>query len=296
MTVAITGAAGQLGRLVAEQLLERLDPSEVILVTRRPEALSDLAERGASVRRGDFDEPDSLQAAFAGADRLLLISATHESTPRRVQQHTDAVGAAKAAGVKHVVFTSMPKVDADHPTGEYALEYLRSEEMLKGSGPAWTILQNGPYAEYLVGRFALALSKGRLISNAGDGELAPVSNRDCAATAVAVLTEDGHEGRTYVVTGPELYTQQQLADLVAEITGRELPVLELDDEGVRRQAAEDGIPEPMPKYLSRHLAAVKQGYFNDLTTAVEDLTGRPPRPLRDVLEEHRDELVAASGA
>jgi NAD(P)H dehydrogenase (quinone) len=293
MTVAVTGAAGQLGSLVAEQLLERIAPEELVLVTRRPEALAAFAQRRVQVRRADFDEPASLAPAFAGADRLLLVSSTHESTPRRIRQHTDAVQAAQAAGVRHVAFTSMPKVDEAHPTGEYALEYLRSEEMLKASGVAWTILQNAPYAEYLVGRFALALSTGRLSTNAGEGRTAPVSNVDCAAVAVAVLTGDGHDGRTYVVTGGELFTQAQLAALVGEIVGRPLPLLELDDDAMRVQAAADGIPEPMPKFLARHLKAVRLDYFDDLTTVVADVTGRPPRPLRDVLADHRDALLAA---
>lgn len=294
MTVAVTGAAGQLGARVAAQLLEILEPEELILVTRRPETLSAFAQRGVAVRRADFDEPATLEPAFAGADRLLLVSSTHESTPRRVRQHTDAVAAAAAAGVGHVVFTSMPKVDSGHPTGEYALEYLESEQMLKASGLDWTILQNAPYAEYLVGRFALALLRGGLPSNAGQGQMAPVSNDDCAAVAVAVLTGDGHAGRTYVVTGPELYTQAQLAALVTEVTGRPLPLLELDDDAMRVRAAQDGIPDPMPMFLSRHLKAVRLGYFNDQTTVVADLTGRPPRPLRDVLTAHRAELADAT--
>lgn len=293
MTVAVTGAAGQLGALVAEQLAQKLPPEQIILVTRRPQALASFAERGVQVRQADFDQPDSLAPAFVGADRLLLISSTHESTSRRVTQHTDAVEAAKEAGVTQIAFTSMPKVDEGHPTGEYAMEYVRSEEMLKASGVAWTILQNAPYAEYLVGRFALAFNKGRLITNAGEGRTAPISNVDCAAVAVAVLTGEGHDGKTYVVTGPELFTQAQLAALAADVARRPLPLLELDDDSVLRQAAEDGVPEPMPKYLSRHLKAIRLGYFDDLTTVVEDLTGRAPRPLREVLLEHRDEMLAA---
>jgi len=296
VTVALTGGGGRLGSLVAEQLLAQLAPQQIIVVTRRPDALGALAERGVQVRFGDFDQPASLQAAYAGAERLLLISTTHESLGRRIPQHSAAVAAAIAAGVRHVAFTSMPKVDEGHPTGEFAMEYLRSEEMLKGSGVAWTILQNAPYAEYLVGRFALALSKGRLISNAGEGRTAPVAHTDCAAAAVGVLTGEGHEGKTYVVTGPELFSQRELAALVSKITGRDLPVLELDDEGVRRQAEADGVPQPMPMFLSRHLKAIRLGYFDDLTTAVQDLSGRAPRALADVLAEHRDELLAAPAA
>jgi NAD(P)H dehydrogenase (quinone) len=111
-----------------------------------------------------------------------------------------------------------------------------------------------------------------------------------------VLTGEGHEGKTYVVTGPELFTQRELAALVSQIAGHELPLLELDDDAVRRQAIEDGIPDPMPVYLSRHLKAIRLGYFDDLTTAVQDLTGHAPKPLADVLTEHRDELVAAAAS
>jgi NAD(P)H dehydrogenase (quinone) len=291
MTIGVTGAGGQLGSLVAQQLLDEVGLDDVVLLTRRPETIAHLARRGVDVRQADFDEPASLEPALAGVDRLLLISSTHESTPRRVEQHRGVIEAARAAGTTHVVFTSMPKVDDDHPTGEYALEYLRSEQLLKESGLDWTILQNGPYAEYLVGRFALAIGKGRLASNAGAGRTAPVSNVDCAAAAVAVLTGEGHAGRTYVVTGPQLYSQGELAALVAEITGRDVALLELEDDAFRAQAVEDGLPEPFPRLMTNHLKAVRLGYFDDLTDAAEQLTGRPPRALRDVLVEHRDQLL-----
>jgi NAD(P)H dehydrogenase (quinone) len=291
MTVGVTGAAGQLGSLVAEQLLERIAPEQLVLITRRPEALSAFAQRGASVRRADFDEPGTLRPALAGVDRLLLISSTHESTPRRVEQHTGVIEAAKAQGVTHVAFTSMPKVDADHPSNPYALEYPASEQVLKDSGLAWTILQNGPYAEYLVGRLAMAVATGRLISNAGDGRTAPVSNADCAAVAVAVLTEDGHTETTYVVTGPQLYSQGELAALASELSGRDVDLLELEDEAFTAQAAADGVPEPYPQLMTNHLHAVRLGHFDDLTDTVERVTGRAPRTLRAVLLEHRDELL-----
>lgn len=291
-TVAVTGAAGQLGVRVAEQLLARCRPEDVVLVTRRPEELRRFAELGVDVRRADLNEPETLPAAFAGVSRLLLISTTHESTPHRVQQHRGAIEAARAAGVAHVAFTSMPRVDAEHPSGVYAQEYVESERILRESGLAWTILQNGPYAEYLVGRLALALSKGRLLSNAGVGRIAPVSHHDCAAVAAEVLVGDGHANVTYVVTGGELFTQGELAALASEVAGRELPVLELDDDEVIEQATADGVPPPMPGYLSAHLRAVRLGYFDDCTDVVENLTGREPRRLRDILTEHREALVA----
>ncbi len=291
MRIGLTGAAGQLGSLVAEQLLEQLAAEDVVLITRRPEELHSFAARGAQVRRADFDEPSSLPGAVANVDRLLLISSTHESTPHRVEQHSRVIDAAREAGVSHITFTSMPKVDENHPTGPYALEYPASEQVLKDSGVDWTILQNAPYAEYLVARLTAAVEKGRLTSNAGAGRTAPISNVDCAAVAVAVLTEEGHSGQTYVATGQERYSQADLAALASELSGKRVDLLELDDEAFRQQAVADGVPEPFPRLLSNHLKAVRLGYFDDLTDTVEQLTGRPPRSLPDVLREHRSELL-----
>jgi NAD(P)H dehydrogenase (quinone) len=290
--VAVTGAAGQLGSRVAEQLLKLRQPDDIVLITRRPESLKRFADLGVTLRRADLDEPGTLRAAFDNVESLLLISTTHQSTPHRVEQHGRAIAAAADVGVRRIAFTSMPKIDADHPSGFYAQEYVKSEALLRDSGLEWTTLQNAPYAEYLVGRLALALSKGRLISNAGDGRTAPVSNDDCAAVAAAVLTGVGHAGKTYVVTGGELFTQDELAALAAEITGRELPLLTLDDDAFIEQAALDGVPAPMPTYLSTHLRAVRLGYFDDCTDVVQTITGRAPKKLRDVLQEHRDELLA----
>jgi NAD(P)H dehydrogenase (quinone) len=188
----------------------------------------------------------------------------------------------------------MPKVDADHPTGAYALEYPASEEVLKESGATWTVLQNGPYAENLIGRGAMAIASGELTSNAGDGPTAPVSHADCAAVAAAVLTDDGHAGKTYVVTGPELYTQAELADLFAEVSGKPVRLREMSDQELPDRLRADGLPEPFPKLLTAHLKAVRLGYFDDLTDVVPSTTGKPAEPLRQILEAHRDELLGGA--
>src|SRR6201990_2888835 len=138
MSVIVTGAAGHLGRLVADQLLERLPPERVILVTRRPEALREFGARGVKVRYGDFDNPASLADAFAGGRRMLLIST--DAVGRRVRQHRAAIDAAAAAGVGHVVFTSIVNPVAGNPIGANAWEQGKTEGMLHRSGLAWTVL------------------------------------------------------------------------------------------------------------------------------------------------------------
>ena len=145
MSVIVTGAAGHLGRLVAGQLLERLAPEDLILVTRRPEALRELGARGADVRYGDFDDPTSLSDAFAGGRRMLLIST--DAMGRRVRQHRAAIDAAAAAGVGHVVFTSHVNPVPGNPIGAIAREPGTTEAMLHRSGLAWTVLRFGSFAE-----------------------------------------------------------------------------------------------------------------------------------------------------
>lgn len=295
MTIAVTGAAGYLGGLVGELLVEKLGADQVILITRRPESINEnLRDSGAHLRQADFEDPSSLPAAFEGAEKAMIVSVDHPITPRRVQAHRAAFEAARDVGVQHIAFPSMPKVDEGHPTGEYAMEYPASERVLQQIGVAWTVLQNAPYAEGLIPRAAIAAATGELTSNAGDGRTAPVSHADCARVAVDVLTKPGHDNKTYVVTGSELFSQPELAEMFSEITGREIRCVDVSDEEHPARLRELGLPEPFDVLLPRHLKAVRLGYFDDLTSVVEDVTGRPPERLREVLQRHRAEMLATA--
>ena len=287
MTIAITGAAGHLGRLTAQQVLDRVPPGEVVLITRRPDAIADLADAGATVRHGDFDEPASLPAAFAGVDRLLLIST--DVLGNRVAQHTAAIEAAAAAGVRHVIYTSIVNAGSELPL-VVSHEHGATEQAIRDRGLRWTALRNGVYAEFQVGAAARAAASGQLVHNNGDGATAYVSREDCAAAAAAVLTTDGHEDRAYDITGPELVTQAQFAALVADITGRPVTAVAIDDDAATQGLVAAGVPaEAAPAYASFG-TAIREGVLDGVSPAVEDLTGRAPRSLRDVLEAHRSEL------
>jgi NAD(P)H dehydrogenase (quinone) len=287
MTIAITGAAGHLGRLTAQLVLDRVAPGEVVLVTRRPDAIADLADAGATVRPADFDAPDSLPAAFVGVDRLLLIST--DVLGNRVAQHTAAIEAAAAAGVGHVIYTSIVNAGAELPL-VVSHEHGATEQAIRDRGLRWTALRNGLYAEFQVGAAARAAASGQLVHNNGDGATAYVSREDCAAAAAVVLASDGHEDRAYDITGPELVTQAQFAQLIADLTGRPVEAVAIDDDAAAEGLVAAGVPATAAPAYASFGTAIREGVLDGVSSAVEDLTGRAPRSLRDVLEAHRSEL------
>jgi NAD(P)H dehydrogenase (quinone) len=289
MRVIVTGASGQLGRLAAEQLLDRLSPAEIILVTRRPHALADFAKRGVEVRHGDFDEPASLPEAFAGGDRMLLISTL--AIGRRTEQHKCALDAAAAAGVRRVAYTSLTNPVAGHPSGDVVDEHRETEELLHDSDFAWTVLRNAAYAELQVPLGAIAVTYGKLVTNAAEGRIAPISRSDCAAAAAVVLTTDGHEGATYEITGPEALTQADIAGLLTEVSGRPVEVIETGDRRLLWGLTRLGTPKPVARSIVQLGAATREGYFDVVDPGFQKLVGRPPRTLRDILVEHRGELA-----
>jgi NAD(P)H dehydrogenase (quinone) len=292
MSIIVTGAAGHLGRLVAEHLLERLPPEDVVLVTRRPDVLNELRARGADVRYGDFDDPASLPDAFAGGRRMLLIST--DAIGRRVRQHRAAIDAAAKAGVGHVVFTSIVNPVSGHPTGPYAREPGRTEEDLQRSGLAWTVLRFGSFAELQLPPAATAVKNRRLILNFGDGRIVPVSRRDCAEAAAATLTTDDHAGETYQITGPEALSQSDLANLYAELSGQPVQNVQLSDAMLTWVLLGIGTPMRNAWEITAFGRAVREGYFDVMDPAFERLTGRPPVALRDVLIAQRVDLLAVA--
>jgi NAD(P)H dehydrogenase (quinone) len=289
MTVIVTGAGGHLGRLVAEQLLERLAPEQLVLVTRRPEALREFRARGADVRYGDFDDPASLRDAFAGGRRMLLIST--DAVGRRVRQHRAAIDGAVAAGVGHVVFTSIVNPVAGNPIGANAWEQGRTEAMLHRSGLAWTMLRFGSFAELQLPPAATAVLNRRMITNAGDGRMVPVSRRDCAEAAAITLTTDGHTGETYDITGPRGLSPYDLAEVYGDVSGQPVEVVQLSDAMLISVLVGIGTPLPMARDITAYSRAVRHGFFDVVDPTFERLTGRPPMALRDVLLAHRADLL-----
>ena len=290
-SVIVTGAAGHIGRLVAEQLLDGgLPPEDLVLVTHRPQALREMGARGVDVRYGDFDDPASLRDALAGGRRMLLIST--DAMGRRVRQHRAAIDAAAAAGVGHVVFTSHVNPVAGN---EIAWEQGETETILHRSGLAWTVLRFGSFAELQLPPAAVAVQNGRLVTNMGDGRIVPVSRRDCAEAAAITLTTDGHTGKTYDITGPQALSASDLAELYADVSGRQsVEVVRLGDGMLTWALVRIGTPLPAARAITVFGRAIRRGYFDVVDPGFERLAGHPPAAVRDVLIAQRADLLAVA--
>ena len=236
-TIIVSGASGQLGGLVVEELLARgVEPERLILVSRTPEALERYAALGASTRHGDFSEPESLASAYAGGDRMLLISIDTGVGAERAGLHETAVTAAAAAGVRHIAYTSF--VDLDRNDSPLAADHRRTEQAIRESGMAWTMLRNSLYMNGMVARATRMLADGRVVRS-DVGGIAYVTREDCARAAAAVLSTDGHEGRAYDITGPAVVFPQDIARATTEVTG--VPI-EIQDP----EPGDDSEPAPSP--------------------------------------------------
>lgn len=280
MTIAITGASGPLGRATADLLLQAIDPREVVLTTRRPDALADLAARGADVRPADFTDPGTLPTAFAGVDRLLLISI--DTVGARLEHQRAAIAAAASAGVRHVVYTSVPEPVPANPA-LVVPDHAGTEQALRDSGLRWTMLRDNLYAHMQVPVIEQAIASGRLVTNAGAGATAYVTREDCAAAAAAVLTQDGHEDVAYDITGPEALGSADLAALAREIGGRDVELVDVDDAAFAAGLRAAGLPDAAAELVTSFGAATRGGFLAGVTSAVADLTGRKPTALAEVV-------------
>jgi NAD(P)H dehydrogenase (quinone) len=263
-------------------LLERVEPGELVLVTRDPAQLDAYAERGANVRRGDFDDPEGLREAYRGVDRLLLISGA--DVGRRVAQHTAAIAAAKDAGVGRIAYTGIVN-PTEANSAAAAPEHRGTEEALLASGLEWTMLRNGIYGDLTAQGLTQSIAAGRHVYNSGDGKTSYVARADCAAAAAVVLSEDGHANRAYDITGPEALSGADLAALASELSGTPVEAVAVDDEtfvGILVEYA--GLPEPVAQFIASFGRASREGQLATVSNAVEELTGSPPRHFRDVLE------------
>jgi NAD(P)H dehydrogenase (quinone) len=280
MTILVTGATGHLGRLAVEALLRRGVPAADVTATgRRVETLADLAEQGVTVRRADYTDPASLTEAFAGADRLLLVSSSEVG--QRVQQHANAIDAAKHAGVQLIAYTSIPRADTSSLL--LAEEHRATEALLAESGIPHVLLRNSWYTENYTDQLPLYLEHG-IAGAAGEGRVSAATRADYAEAAAAVLIQDGHAGATYELGGPA-FTMSGLAEAVSAATGRSVSYTDLPVEQYTQVLVGAGMPEPVAALFADGDRGVAAGELHVDTGDLDRLLGRPATPLAAALDE-----------
>ncbi len=291
-TLLITGATGQLGKLVLDQLLASgIAPARIIATSRDTAKLADYIARGVQARVADFDDPASLDQAFAGADRILIISTDALDQPgKRLKQHLAAVAAAKKAGAKHIVYTSMPSPETS--VIPFAPDHLGTENAIKATGIPYTILRNGWYMENLFMALPHALETGQWYSSSGEGRLAHIARGDAAKAAAAALAASTSESHTYTLTGGELRSTDEIAALVAKATGKSLNVVHISDEALAGGLKSAGLPDFLIPIVVSFDANTRGGHIDMVTGDVTALTGATPVTLAAFLEASKARLAS----
>ncbi|HEX4790413.1 MAG TPA: SDR family oxidoreductase [Actinospica sp.] len=279
MTLVVTGASGHLGRLVIERLLARGVPAaEVVAAARTVGRVEDLAARGVQVRAADYDDTDSLDAAFAGASAVLLVSGLE---PDRVRQHTDAIEAAKRAGVGLLAYTSI--VNADASTLRLAEDHKATEAVLRASGLPFVLLRNSWYFENYTAGLAATLEHGALLGSAGDGRVSAAARADYAEAAAAVLTGEGHAGRAYELGGDEALTLAELAAEIGAQAGRPVKYVDLPEAELAQTLAGFGIPAEMAAVLADADRGLSRGELRTDSGDLKRLIGRPTTSAKEAV-------------
>lgn len=278
--IAVTGASGHLGRLVVEALLAGNTPaSRIVAVARDPQKVSDFATRGVEVRLGDYTQKDSLDAAFKGVERLLLISSNELN--QRLPQHESVIEAAGKAGVGFLAYTSILK--ADTSSLQLAADHRATEQVIRESGIPFAFLRNSWYFENYTDQLPSILEHGAVFGSAGDGRISAASRADYAAAAAVVLTSENHENKVYELGGDAAFTLSELAAEISKQTGSEIVYRDLHVEEYAQALIKAGLPEPMARVFADADLGIER---NDLLVNSGDLsrlTNRPTTTLEDAV-------------
>jgi NAD(P)H dehydrogenase (quinone) len=276
----VTGASGQLGSLVVADLVKKLPAQNVVALVRRPEAATPLEALGVEVRLGDYTDRPSLEKAFQGIDRLLLISASEVG--QRAAQHKNAIDAAKAAGVGFIAYTSILKADSS-PVG-LAPEHRETESAIRASGIPCAFLRDGWYTENKTASIASALEHGALIGAAGEGRFSSATRQDFAEAAVAVLTADTPEaGAVYELAGDESYSMTEFAAEIANAAGKPVAYVDMSEADFAAALESAGLPGPVAALLADSDAGAAKGALLDDSHTLQRLIGRPTTPWAETV-------------
>ena len=276
MKIAITGATGQLGRLVVSKLKQKVSPENIVALVRSPQKAADL---GVEARECDYNLPESLDSALDGINTLLLISGSEVG--KRATQHSNVIEAAKKAGVQWIVYTS--QLHADTSSLSLAVEHRATEAALQEASIPFTLLRNGWYTENYTGSIPGAIAGGAFLGSAGEGKISAAARADFADAAVVVLTSAGHKGKIYELAGDEFFTLSDLAAEISRQTGKDIPYKNLPETDYAALLTSFGLPEGLAQAIAGWDVAASNGALLDEGRQLSALIGRPTTPLSEVV-------------
>ncbi|MHA1127996.1 MAG: NAD(P)H-binding protein [Alphaproteobacteria bacterium] len=286
----VTGASGNLGRQVIEIMLAA-GAGPIIAITRSPDKIADLVEKGVEARKGDFNDPESLATAFSGGKRMLIISTDDLEPGKRLAAHSNAVAAAKAAGVAHIVYTSLANPSEGNPI-TFTADHRDTEALIEASGATYTILRNNLYADLLLMGGGQSIAMGKHFAAAASGKTGYVTRADCArAAAAALMQETG--SRILDITGPAALTQSEIAAIFSDISGKEIPYIAISADDLVQAMVGNGLPEFMARVFASFDEAMAEGCLDLISGDLADLTGQEGQSVQDFLNENKTALLAA---
>jgi NAD(P)H dehydrogenase (quinone) len=282
--ILVTGATGGLGKAVVENLLKTASPSDISVLVRDPAKAADLQAQGVIIKQGDYNDYASLVTAFAGVEKLFLVSGN--DIPNRVPQHTNAINAAKEAGVKHVVYTSFQRKteDGSSPIAGIAEAHLATEKLLKASGLAYTILKNALYLDVLPMFMGPVLETDTIYLPAGEGKMSCASRADMGAAGAAVLTSTGHENQTYELSNDTSYSFHDIAKILSDLSGKTIQYVSPDAEAFGTALTAAGVPAGAIQMTAGFSVAIGQDEFDFPSSTLEKLLGRKPESAEQFLK------------
>ncbi len=278
--ILVTGATGQLGKLVIASLIEKIPAKSIIAAVRNVEKAKDLAELGVQVRLADYNDPDSWETAMQGAEKVLLISSSEIG--KRTQQHRTVIDAAKRANVKLLAYTSI--LHADTSVLGLAGEHRETEAAIRDSGLPYTLLRNSWYTENYVMSIPSALALGALYGCAGEGRISSAARIDYAEAAAVVLASENHEGKTYELAGDDAYNLSEFAAELSRQTQKSIAYVNLPEEAYKKALLDAGLPEPLAELLANSDTGVSKGALFETDKQLSKLIAKPTTTLETVIK------------
>ncbi|MDF2958327.1 MAG: NmrA family transcriptional regulator [Paenibacillus sp.] len=283
MSIYVTGATGELGGLVIQKLLAIVPANQITAIVRNVEKASSLAVLGIEIRHGDYLDPESLQKAFAGADKLLFVSSPDSDDTLRIVQHANVVKAARDAGVKHIVYTGF--AFAEESVIPLAQVHLATEHAIRTTNIPYTFLRNSLYTEVFVNPgLGASVEHGAVVTNTGSGRINSVSRSDLALAAAAVLTGEDHENKTYTLVSNETWSFDDLAEIISEVTGKKVVHQTVSFDEQKQILIGAGLPEPVAALIAGIYNAVAEGETAKTSTDLQKLIGSPT-PLKEAVKQ-----------